>query len=184
MTNETTGGARSAGGTRPPLRLARWTVQSGSNVRSRGAVVIEAGERHWEGKADGVGTIDALFRAVDDALVDVLGGHPRVVAFDVRALGEGSEAEGSVTVRVEPPAFAEGERRGGTYEATVRSLNIVAAGIEAYIDALNAMLSQAQWAGAAEEAGQGRAEPPKPVGRRGEYDAEQADHDTTSWFDR
>src|SRR5512146_3058633 len=153
-----------------PLRLVRWTVQSGSNVRSRGAVVIEAGSFHWEGKADGVGTIDALFRAVDEALVDVLGGHPRVTRFDVHALGEGSEAEGRVIVRVAPPAFAEGERGEGEFEATVHSDNIVAAGILAYIEALNDMLSGAQWAGAAEAAGEGRASGPKPVGRRGELD--------------
>lgn len=167
-----------------PLRLVRWTVQAGSNVRSRAAVVIEAGDHHWEGKADGNGTIDALFRAVDEALVDVLGGHPRVTSFDVHALGEGSDAEGRVIVRVEPPALAEGDRRHGAYEAVVHSTSVVAAGIEAYIQALNEMLSGAQWAGAAEDAGRGRAARPAPVGRRGEFDAEKAEHDTTSWFER
>ncbi len=182
MTTETRGGSTPA--PEDPLRLVRWTVQTGSNARSRGAVVIEAGAQHWEGKADGVGAIDALFRAVDEALVDVLGGHPRVTRFDVHALGEGSEAEGRVIVRVEPPAFAEGSRGQGSFEATVHSANIVAAGIEAYMEALNEMLSGSQWAGAAEAAGEGRADRPAPVGRRGEFDAEKSEHDTTSWFER
>ena len=44
------------------LRLARWTVSSGSNARSRGAVIIESGGHRWQASADGVGAIDALYR--------------------------------------------------------------------------------------------------------------------------
>ena len=46
----------------PTLRLARWTVASGSNARSRGAVVIASGDHQWEASAEGNGAIDALFR--------------------------------------------------------------------------------------------------------------------------
>ena len=49
-----------------PLRLARWTVSSGSNARSRGAVIIDSGDHHWQASAEGNGAIDALYRAVDD----------------------------------------------------------------------------------------------------------------------
>ena len=52
----------------PTLHLARWTVTSGSNVNSRGAVVIVSGDHQWEASAEGNGAIDALFRAVDEAL--------------------------------------------------------------------------------------------------------------------
>ena len=34
------------------LHLTRWSVSSGSNVRSRGVVVIEAGDHHWRGAAE------------------------------------------------------------------------------------------------------------------------------------
>ena len=33
--------------TTPALHLTRWTVTSGSNAQSRGAVVIEAGDHHY-----------------------------------------------------------------------------------------------------------------------------------------
>src|SRR5688572_33037030 len=56
----------------PTLQLARWTVTSGSNARSRGAVIIDAGDHHWRASAEGNGAIDALFRAVDQALSEIL----------------------------------------------------------------------------------------------------------------
>ena len=152
------------------LHLTRWTVTSGSNVQSRGAVVIEAGNHQWRASAEGNGAVDALFKAVDAALADVLEGHPRLVGYDVHALAENSEAEGLVIVAIQPPAGAEGERASGLYNGKARSTNIIAASIEAYIEALNAMLAEDQWAGAAEDAGKGRRRTTEHHGRRGELD--------------
>jgi 2-isopropylmalate synthase len=160
---------------RPTLHLARWTVTSGSNVQSRGAVVIEAGDHHWRASAEGNGAVDALFKAVDAALADVLDGHPRLVGYDVHALAENSEAEGLVIVAVQPPAGAEGERANGLYNGRARSTNIIAASIEAYVEALNAMLAEEHWAGAAESAGKGRRGPAEHHGRRGELDKDADD---------
>ena len=145
------------------LHLTRWSVSSGSNVRSRGVVVIEAGDHHWRGSAEGNGAVDALFRAVDEALHDVLAGHPRLVSYDVHALAEGPDAEGAVKISVAPPAGGEGR-----YEGASSSTNIIAASIEAYIEGLNAMLAEAHWAGAAESASEGKAD--AHHGRRGELD--------------
>jgi hypothetical protein len=172
-----------AGGERPPLHLTRWTVTSGSNVRSRGAVVIEAGDHHWQASAEGNGAVDALLSAVDAALLDILAGHPSLVAYDVHALGEGPAAEGRVTVRVRPPATAAGARGAGEYAGASQGTNIIAASIEAYIDALNAMLGAPSWAGAPAQASAGRRRRAHH-GRRGEFSAEDASHDTTSWFER
>ena len=99
----TTPTAADAAAQAPTLHLARWTVTSGSNANSRGAVVIASGDHQWEASAEGNGAVDALFRAVDTALADVLTGHPRLLAYDVHALGEGPDAEGRVTVAVAPP---------------------------------------------------------------------------------
>lgn len=167
--------------TRQTLHLARWTVTSGSNVQSRGAVVIEAGDHHWRASAEGNGAVDALYKAVDAALADVLQGHPRLVGYDVHALAENSEAEGLVIVAIQPPAGAEGERAGGLYNGRARSTNIIAASIEAYIQALNAMLAEEHWAGAAESAGTRRRRPAEPHGRRGELDRKAKD--AVPWFD-
>jgi len=150
------------------LHLTRWSVSSGSNVRSRGVVVIEAGDHHWRGSAEGNGAVDALFRAVDEALHEVLTGHPRLVSYDVHALAEGPDAEGAVRIAVAPPAGAAGARAEGRYEGASSSTNIIAASIEAYIGGLNAMLAEAHWAGAAETAGKGRTA--DSHGRRGELD--------------
>jgi hypothetical protein len=163
------------------LHMTRWTVTSGSNVRSRGVVVIEAGDHHWRGSAEGNGAVDALYGAVDEALHDVLAGHPRLVGYDVHALAEGPDAEGQVKVVVEPPAGGEGARASGRYEGSARSTNIIAASIEAYVGALNAMLAEAHWAGVAEQASKGRAGA-EQHGRRGELDATKAED--IPWFDR
>jgi 2-isopropylmalate synthase len=167
----------------PTLQLTRWTVTSGSNVQSRGAVVIEAGAHQWRASAEGNGAVDALFNAVDAALADVLEGSPRLVGYDVHALGQGHEAEGLVMVAIEPPPGLEGGRSSGMYQGRARSTNIVASSIEAYIEALNGMLAEAHWAGAAESAGKERRKAPETHGRRAELDPKAAD-DRAPWFDR
>jgi len=69
---------------------------------------------------------------------------------------------------VAPPASGSGARGEGRYEAKSSSTNIIAASIEAYVEALNGMLAEAHWAGAAESASKGKAA--AHHGRRGELD--------------
>ena len=171
----------------PTLHLARWTVTSGSNVQSRGAVVIASGDHQWEASAEGNGPIDALFRAVDRALAEVLTGHPRLLAYDIHALAEGPEAEGRVQVQIGPPSAASGRRGTGRYDGTATSTNIVAASIDAYIEAINRMLAEEQWAGASEAAGNRRRSAVAPSvakARRAEIDEDAGEIDTTEWFNR
>jgi len=170
----------------PVIHLARWTVSSGSNAQSRGAVVLAAGDHQWEAAAEGNGPIDALYRAVDEAIAEVLTGHPRLLAYDIHALAEGPDAEGEVRVRIGPPATASGARARGAYVGTARSTNIVAASIEAYIEAIDAMLAEAHWSGATEAAGNRKRATTKAAARaqRAELDPDAAHHDTTAWFER
>jgi hypothetical protein len=177
--------------TAPTVKLARWTVTSGSNAQSRGAVIIDAGDHHWRASAEGNGAIDALYRAVDKALAEILNGHPRLVAYDIHALGEGTDTVGVVTVRIAPPDIG-GERGAGEYDGESRGPNIIAASIEAYVVALNAMLAEAQWTGAPEAAAvtgkRARAKAPVTPGvareRRAELDEEAGTIDTTDWFNQ
>lgn len=172
------------------IRLERWTVTSGSNVNSRAAVVIRAGGHDWKASAEGSGAVDALYKAVDRALADVLGGHPLLLAYDVHALAEGPAAEGRVTVRIAPPVSAAGERSDGRYTAEITSTNTVAASVEAYVAALNGMLGAEAWTGAAEAAAEVAAV--RRARRRGadagageaEFDDEARPIDTTEWFNR
>jgi 2-isopropylmalate synthase len=168
------------------LHLARWTVTSGSNVRSRGAVVITAGDHEWRASAEGNGAIDALYRAVDKALHDVLAGHPRLLAYDIHALGEGTDTIGAVSVRIAPPDVA-GERGSGEYRGEARGPNIIAASIEAYILALNGVLAEAHWSGATDAAAS-RRRVPVSAGtareQRADLDEDEGQHDTVAWFER
>jgi hypothetical protein len=169
------------------IRLQRWTVTTGSNVNSRAAVVLHAAGHDWKASAEGTGAVDALLRAVDAALADVLGGHPRLVAYDVHALAEGPGSEGRVIVQVAPPAGAEGPRSAGRYTGEVASTNTVAASVEAYVDALNAMLADPSWTGAAEAAGsrRGRGRGAESGGPAvAEFDDDARPIDTTEWFNR
>ncbi|HEX3427979.1 MAG TPA: alpha-isopropylmalate synthase regulatory domain-containing protein [Candidatus Limnocylindrales bacterium] len=167
------------------LHLARWTVTSGSNANSRGAVVIASGDHQWEASAEGNGAVDALFRAVDRALAGVLTGHPRLLSYDVHAVAEGPDAEGRVTVSIAPPSDASGPRGSGRYTGEIVSTNIIAASIEAYIDAINELLAEEHWAGATETAGnrkRARVSAPAAKAQRAELDEEAGAIDTTDWF--
>lgn len=174
-----------------PLHLARWTVSSGSNARSRGAVIIDSGDHHWQASAEGNGAIDALYRAVDKAIAEVLDGHPRLLAFDIHALGEGTDTIGVVNVRIAPP-LASGERGEGEYDGEARGPNVIAASIEAYLVALNAMLAEAHWTGAPEAAAatgkRARRKSPVSAGaareRRAEIDEDAGEIDTVDWFNQ
>ena len=162
------------------LHLARWTVTSGSNANSRGAVVIASGDHQWEASAEGNGAVDALFRAVDKALAGVLTGHPALLAYDVHAV-----AEGRVTISIAPPSDASGPRSSGRYTGEVVSTNIIAASIEAYIDAINELLAEEHWSGATESAGnrkRAKVSEPDAKSRRAELDEEAGRIDTTDWF--
>ena len=167
------------------LHLARWTVTSGSNANSRGAVVIASGDHQWEASAEGNGAVGALFQAVDRALADVLTGHPRLISYDVHAVAEGPDAEGRVTVSIAPPSDVAGPRGSGRYTGEVVSTNIIAASIEAYVDAINDLLAEEHWAGATETAGnrkRARVSAPAAKAQRAELDEEAGKIDTTDWF--
>ena len=62
----------------------------------------------------------------------------------------------------------------------------MAASIEAYIGAVNAMLGEAHWSGAAEAAAGGRrvASTEAARARRAELDEDAGEIDTTDWFNR
>ncbi len=169
------------------LHLERWTVTSGSNVQSRGAVVIGSGDHQWDGAAEGNGPVDALFRAVDAALEGVLTGHPRLIAYDVHAVAEGPDAEGLVTVRLAPPSSAEGDRATGKYTGSSSDVNIIAASIEAYIAAIDRLLAEVPWQGATEAAGNRRRAKSAEVAsapRRAELDEDAAELLTSDLFER
>lgn len=119
------------------LSLERWSATSGSERGSRANLVLSGGGHRWRASADGNGAIDALMRAVDNALAPLLGSGVVLVSFDVHAQRAGHEASASVTV---------GVRRRDSDDAPIypgRAVdeNVLQASVIAYVDAVNALLA-------------------------------------------
>jgi len=163
------------------LRLLRWSCSMGSAVQTRATVVVESGGHRWQATGKGTGAVDALFRAVDAALHDVLTGHPRLVSYDVHALAEGPDAEGRVTVQIAPPEGAGGERASGTYDGVAHGTNIIAASIQAYIEAIEKMLGEEHWQGATDAAGKRSTADKATEAERADYDP-KAGTDHSRWW--
>ena len=75
----------------------------------------------------------------------------------------------------------------GRYTGEITSTNIIAASIEAYVDALNELLAEAHWQDAPEAAGnRKRAKVSAPAAReqRAELDEDAAEINTTDWFNQ
>lgn len=119
------------------LHLERWSATSGSERGSRANLVLAGGGHRWRANADGNGAIDALMRAVDNALAPLLGAGVVLTAYDVHATRAGHEAKASVSV---------GVRRRDADDAPVHAgkavdENVLQASVVAYIDAVNALLA-------------------------------------------
>src|SRR3990170_3618690 len=82
------------------LSVERWAASSGSERGSRANLVLSGGGHRWRANADGNGAIDALMRAVDNALVPLLGAGVVLATYDVHATGAGHEAKASISVSV------------------------------------------------------------------------------------
>ena len=79
------------------LSIERWSATSGSERGSRASLVLHGGGHRWRAHADGNGAIDALMRAVDDALAPLLGEGISLATYDVHASGPGHEATANST---------------------------------------------------------------------------------------
>ena len=91
-----------------------------------------------------------------------------------------------MSVRIAPPDVA-GARGTGEYLGEARGPNIIAASIEAYIQALNELLAEAHWSGATEVAASRRRMPVsagKAREQRADLVEDEGQHDTVAWFER
>jgi len=118
------------------LSIERWSATSGSERGSRASLVLNGGGHRWRAHADGNGAIDALMRAVDDALAPLLGDGVVLATYDVHAAGPGHETTGSVSLSVRSRADDDGPLYPGRFV----SENVLEASVGAYVDAVNALL--------------------------------------------
>jgi hypothetical protein len=119
------------------LHLERWSATSGSERGSRANLVLAGGGHRWRANADGNGAIDALMRAVDNALEPLLGTGVVLESFDVHATRAGHEARASVTLGVRRRDAPDAPVHAGGAEDD----NVLQASVVAYIDAVNALLA-------------------------------------------
>jgi hypothetical protein len=119
------------------LSLERWSATSGSERNSRANLVLAGGGHRWRANADGNGAVDALMRAVDNALAPLLGTGVVLVSYDVHATGAGHEARASITVGVR----RRDDESAPIHPGRAVDENVLQASAVAYVDAVNALLA-------------------------------------------
>jgi 2-isopropylmalate synthase len=117
------------------VELVGWSVTSshGGNATGTVTVAIEGTERATE--ATGNGPVNALFSAVDEALQPVLGWHPILTEYEIKAVSAGEDAQGQVLVRCRRSS----DEGPGALVVSGHGLstNIIEASLDAYLVATN-----------------------------------------------
>jgi 2-isopropylmalate synthase len=126
--------SEAAPATRDAVVLEGWSVTSSHGGRSRGSVSLAIAGEGVAAEGSGNGPVDALFGAVDAAVGPVLGWHPVLAEYEIRAVTAGEDAQGRVVVRCRRSSDgAEGPIQIGHGLST----NIIEASLEGYLSALN-----------------------------------------------
>ncbi len=117
------------------VELLGWSVTSSKGGRSVGTVslVVDGEERSVE--ASGNGPVNALYGAIDAAVEPVLGWHPILTEYEIKAVSAGEDAQGQVLVRCRRST----DDGPGALVVSGHGLstNIIEASLEAYLVALN-----------------------------------------------
>lgn len=109
----------------PTYQLETYVINSGNTIAATAHMRLKKEGQILEGVSLGDGSIDAAFRAIES----ITGRHYELDDFQLKAVTEGREAMGQTIVRL---------RSGGKlYSGRGISTDIVCAGINAYLSALN-----------------------------------------------
>ncbi|MFI5254991.1 MAG: alpha-isopropylmalate synthase regulatory domain-containing protein, partial [Candidatus Limnocylindrales bacterium] len=116
------------------VALTGWSVTSSQGGHAQGNVSLTIAGRSVSAEGTGNGPVDALFGAVDAAVEPVLGWHPVLAEYEIRAVSAGEDAQGQVVVRC--------RRSGDGPDGPVQtghglSTNIIEASLEGYLSALD-----------------------------------------------
>jgi len=121
------------------LVLRGWSVTSSAGGRSHGSVTVAVDGDERSGEATGNGPVNALYKAVDDAIRPVFGWEPTLVDYQIRAVTEGEDAQGQVTIRCRRSVDTDPESMVVTGHGL--STNIIEASVEAYILGANKLFA-------------------------------------------
>jgi 2-isopropylmalate synthase len=119
--------------------LDGWSVTSSHGGASQGNVSITLRGETLTAESSGNGPVDALFGAIDTAVEQVLGWHPELVEYEIRAVSGGEDAQGQVLVRSRRSSDPEDTPNTATGHGL--STNIIEASVEAYLAALEKLLA-------------------------------------------
>ena len=149
------------------VRLEHWAAASRHGESSSGSVSLFHDGRTYRTFAGGNGPVDALFKAVDAALEQILGVRPTLEDYQLRSIGSGEDAQGEAMVKIaagggaanggtangraaggDGGAGAGGAGAGGVPEGSPAtfighglSTNVVEASLRAYLAAVNKLLA-------------------------------------------
>jgi 2-isopropylmalate synthase len=100
-----------------------------------GSVSISVGRQVHSVESTGNGPVNALFSAVDEVLQPVLGWHPVLAEYEIKAVSAGEDAQGQVLVRCRRSS----DEGPGALVVSGHGLstNIIEASLEAYLVAAN-----------------------------------------------
>ncbi len=115
--------------------LEGWSVTSSHGGRSTGSVRVTLDGEARAGDETGNGPVNALYRAVDDAIRPVLGWEPTLEEYEIKAVTEGEDAQGRVFIRCRRSIDEGPEAHVVTGHGL--STNIIEASLEAYVLAAN-----------------------------------------------
>ena len=117
------------------VELTGWSVTSSHGGQATGTVSLTVIGEERAAESLGNGPVNALFTAADEAVQPVLGWHPVLTEYQIRAVSGGEDAQGQVLVRCrrsvdEGPGALVVSGHG-------LSTNIIEASLEAYLVAMN-----------------------------------------------
>jgi 2-isopropylmalate synthase len=117
------------------VSLVGWSVTSSHGGNATGTVTLSIDGTERSAEATGNGPVNALFQGVDDALQPILGWHPTLTEYEIKAVSAGEDAQGQVLVRCRRSS----DEGPGALIVSGHGLstNIIEASLDAYLVAVN-----------------------------------------------
>jgi 2-isopropylmalate synthase len=117
------------------VTMVGWSVTSSRGGKATGTVSLTVDGQERTAETTGNGPVNALFGAVDAALQPVLGWHPTLAEYEIKAVSAGEDAQGQALVRCRRSS----DEGPGALIVTGHGLstNIIEASLDAYIVAVN-----------------------------------------------
>ena len=112
----------------PTYKLDTYVITSGNTISATAHIKLDKNGESVEGVYIGDGSIDAAFQAIEK----ITGCHYELDDFQLQAVTEGREAMGQTVVKL--------RANGKVYSGRGISTDIVGAGIQAYLSALNKII--------------------------------------------